>query len=188
MDQKEYLKKAAKIYDLIEKAHDKKIEFWLEHVIFTWQWWLGIFLTVVPWILWFFFRKKESTYRLLLSGLFVILISSWLDFIGVDLGLWHYNYDVMPFLPSYLPWDFTLIPVIIMSLIQFKPDSNPFIKAFIFAVGSAFIGEPFFAWIKTYSPENWKYIYSCPFLFCIYLLGHFVSKRDKFASLSEKSN
>jgi hypothetical protein len=92
----------------------------------------------------------------------------------------------MPLVPSYLPWDFTLIPVIIMFLIQFKPHSNPFMKAFFFAAGSAFMGEPLFAWIKTYSPENWKYIYSFPFLFCIYLLGHFISKREGFASLVKK--
>ena len=73
-----------------------------------------------------------------------------------------------------------------MSLIQFKPHTNPFIKAFIFAAGSAFIGEPFFAWIKTYSPENWKYIYSFPILFCIYLLGHFFSTRDEFEGLNKK--
>jgi xanthine/uracil permease len=137
-----------------------------------------VILTVVPWILWLFFRKKESTYRLLASGLIVMLISSWLDFVGIALGLWHYNFDVLPLLPSYLPWDFTLIPVIIMFLIQFKPRSNPFIKALIFAGGSAFIGEPFFESIKTYTPENWKYIYSFPFLFCIYLLGHFISCRE----------
>jgi len=183
MNQKDYLNNADKIYELIEKAHEKKIAFWLENVIFTWQWWLGILLTVVPWILWFLFRKKGSTYRLLLSGTIVLLISSWLDFAGIALGLWHYNYDVLPFLPSYLPWDFTLIPVIIMSLIQFKPHSNPFIKALIFAGGSAFIGEPFFKLIKTYSPEHWKYIYSFPFLFVIYLLAHFISKRNEFDKL-----
>ncbi|MCM3118784.1 hypothetical protein M3610_26760 [Neobacillus sp. MER 74] len=187
MNQKDYLYKADKIYDLIEKAHDKKITFWLENVIFSWQWWVGTLLTVVPWILWFLFRKKGSTYRLLLSGLMVMLISSWLDFVGIALGLWHYNYDVLPFLPSYLPWDFTLIPVIIMFLIQIKPNSNPYIKALIFAGGSAFIGEPFFALIHIYNPEDWKYIYSFPILFGIYLLGHLISTKDSFDKIKNKT-
>jgi hypothetical protein len=187
MSQKEYLKNANNLYDLIEKAHDEKLAFWYENVLFTWQWWLGVLLTIVPWILWFFFRKKESTYRLLASGFIVIIMSSWLDFVGIALGLWHYNYDVLPFLPSYLPWDFTLIPVIIMSLIQIKPDSNPYIKALIFAGGSAFIGEPLFKSIKTYNPENWKSIYSFPLLFCIYLLGHYISSRDSFDKINNKS-
>lgn len=183
MNQKEYLEKADKIYDLIEKAHDKKFHFWLENVIFTWQWWLGLALLIVPWILWFFFRRKTSTYRLFTAGLFVIFISSSLDFIGVALGLWHYNYDVLPFLPSFTPWDITILPVITMFLIQLKPNLNPFLKAFIFAGGSAFIGEPIFSWLKLYSPEQWKYIYSFPFLFSIFLLAHFISTRNEYNSL-----
>lgn len=186
MGQKEYLYKAEQIYDLIDKAQDKKINFWLENVIFTWQWWVGVFLTVIPWVLWLYYRKRESTYRLLAAGLFVMIISSWLDFIGIMLGLWHYNYDVIPLLPSYLPWDFTLIPVIIMFLIQIKPHFNPYMKAFIFAGGSAFIGEPFFVWINTYDPEQWKHIYSVPILVVIYLLAHFISTRDAFDKLSDK--
>ena len=51
MNQKEYLNKANDIYDLIEKAHDKKLTFWFENVTFTWQWWLGVFLTIIPWII-----------------------------------------------------------------------------------------------------------------------------------------
>lgn len=66
MDQKDYLKKVEKIYDLIEETHNKKLDIWIENVVFTWQWRLGVFLTVAPWILWFYLKKKkESAYRLL---------------------------------------------------------------------------------------------------------------------------
>lgn len=179
-NQEQYLTKAHELYDQITAIHSEKIKFWNENVLFTWQWWLGVVLTVVPWIVWFYFRKKESTYRLLTAGLFVICISTWLDYVGVSLGLWHYNYDVLPFLPSYLPWDFTLMPVIIMMLIQFKPRVTPFIKAIIFAGLSAFVGEPFFKWIRTYDPEQWEYIYSFPFFVIIYLIAHFISSRKQF--------
>ncbi|MGM7722099.1 CBO0543 family protein [Metabacillus sp. Hm71] len=185
MDQKEYLKKAEKIYELIEETHNKKLDFWIENVVFTWQWWLGVFLSVVPWILWFYFRKKESTYRLLCAGFFIIFISCWFDFIGITLGLWHYNYDVLPFLPSYLPWDFTILPVIVMFLIQYKPNFNPYFKAFIFAGGSALIGEPIFEWIKIYNSEQWEYIYSFPIFFVLYLIANFISTRKEFDSLNK---
>lgn len=180
ISKKDYYKEANEFYNQIAAIHSEKAKFWVENVLFTWQWWLGAGLTVVPWILWFFYRKKESTYRLLAAGLFAMVISSWLDFLGVALNLWHYNYDVLPFLPSYLPWDFTLIPVIIMTLIQFKPHINPFIKAIVFAGLSSFVGEPFFKWIGTYDPEQWKYIYSFPILIIIYLIAHFICSRNQF--------
>lgn len=174
---------AGKLYDLIEEVHHKILQFWSHHVLFSWQWWLGVGLTIIPWLLWFIFRKKESTFRLLTAGLFAILISSWLDFVGIAFGLWHYNYDVLPFLPSYLPWDFTLIPVIIMFIIQYKPDLSPYLKALFFAVVTAFIGEPIFNWLNTYSPEEWKYIYSFPIFFVIYLLSHWIATKEAYERL-----
>lgn len=183
MTHKEYLKKADKLYESIENLHNHKFEFWLENVLFTWQWWLGVSLAVIPWLLWIILRKKESTHRLLYAGFFSMAISSWFDFIGVALGLWHYNFEVLPFIPSYLPWDFALIPVTIMFVIQYKPHLNMYIKSFIFAGGSAFIGEPIFNWLKTYDPEHWKYIYSFPILMAIYLMAHSLTKKKTFDEL-----
>ena len=183
MIQKDYLKKSDQLYDLIEKTHDKKIDLWLENVVFTWHWWLGVALTVLPWMLWVFLRKKDSTHRILYAGFFSMFISSWFDYIGVSLGLWHYNYDVVPMVPSYLPWDFALIPITIMFMIQFKPHFNPYIKSLIFAGGSAFIGEPIFKMLNTYDPEQWKYIYSFPILFVICLITQFITKRDEYNKL-----
>ncbi|WP_172460100.1 hypothetical protein [Priestia endophytica] len=39
-------------------------------------------------------QKKESTDRLLYTGLFVAILASFLDMIGVFLGLWEYRYEV----------------------------------------------------------------------------------------------
>ncbi|WP_338473025.1 CBO0543 family protein [Niallia sp. XMNu-256] len=97
----------------------------------------------------------------------------------------HYNYDVLPFIPSYLLWDFSLLPVITMFLIQMKPHSIPYIKALIFAGGSAFVGEPTFKWLKTYDPENWKYIYSFPILYIIYFIAHSISNKNGFDKLKK---
>ncbi|MGM0875044.1 MAG: CBO0543 family protein [Bacillota bacterium] len=75
------------------------------------KWWLGVGLPIIPWLLWFKFRKKESSDRLLYVGYFVILISSWLDIMGVALGWWFYKSKVIPVIPTYIPWDITLMPV-----------------------------------------------------------------------------
>jgi hypothetical protein len=74
MDQKEYLNKAEKIYDLIEKIHSQKMNFWIENVIFTWQWWLGVFdkPPVFIWMTTTEHRKKELS--TLCKGLDVVRI------------------------------------------------------------------------------------------------------------------
>ncbi|WLD93596.1 CBO0543 family protein [Alkalihalobacillus sp. AL-G] len=138
-------------------------------------------ILVLPWVFWFFLRKKESTNRLLLSGLVVYLVTSTLDSIGVAFGLWHYLYTPLPYIHTFfVPWDVSAFPVMTMLLIQFKPQINPFIKAVFFALTVAFVFEPFFSWLDVYVPVKWEYYYGVPIYFFIYILAHSVSRRKHF--------
>lgn len=132
-----------------------------------------------------FLRKRESTYRLLTAGFFIIIVCSWCDVLGTTLGKWHYNFDVIPMLPSYAPWDFTVPPVLAMSLIQYKPHIHPTIKAVIFGGVSAFGGEPIAKWLRIYDSHNWKHIhiYSFVIFVLIYLIAHFISSRKTFEEI-----
>ncbi|NRD80176.1 hypothetical protein HPT25_22840 [Bacillus sp. BRMEA1] len=163
-----------KITALIQQRQD----IWVSDVVFTWRWWLGLAFTIIPWILWCIFRKKESTDRLLYVAFLVIIISVVLDVFGDQYGIWHYRYNVVPILPTYFPWDFTLMPISIIFLLQFKPNWSPWIKAFIFALGSSYIGEPIFHWIGVYQTIHWRFTYSVPIQFCIYLLMHYIYQKN----------
>jgi hypothetical protein len=115
---------------------------WENEILFTWRWWVAVALTIIPWVWWwFFYQKKDSTGRLLYAGYFVIAVSLCLDTIGDQIGLWEYRVEVIPVLPAMVPWDLTLMPVVIMSLIQFKPHINPMYKALFYSLATAFIGE-----------------------------------------------
>lgn len=181
----EYLKGMEDAYNLISQANVNMISIWLKYTFLTWQWWFGVCLTIIPWVLWLILRRKESTNRLLFTGLFVILISSWFDIIGILFGLWSYYYNVVPFSPAFIPWDFTLLPVTIMFLLQIKPKISPIIKAIVLSVVSSFIVEPFLVWIGVYNPKHWKYIYSFPIIIVIYLVSDWLSKRSHFEKLQK---
>src|SRR5665648_1115018 len=93
------------------KFHETVLKFndlWYNHILFTWRWWLAINLIILPWIIWYFLRKKESSGRLLSTGLFVIIISSFLNMVGVSMHLW--GYPVRP-IPIILPYDASALPV-----------------------------------------------------------------------------
>ena len=75
------------------------------------------------------------------------------------------------------------LPVTVMFLIQIKPKINPLIKAIIFGILTAFMGEPFFQWLDLYDPQDWKRIYSLPIYIVIYLIAHFISTRKNYAEL-----
>ncbi|MDP4093974.1 MAG: CBO0543 family protein [Bacillota bacterium] len=170
-------------YELISQANKDMINLWLKHTLFGWQWWLGLALTIIPWVLWIILRKKESTNRLLFAGLFIILIASWLDLVGILFGLWSYYNNVIPFSPAFIPWDFTILPVIMLFFIQYKPNIKALYKAIIFSGISSFIAEPIFVLLGTYNPKHWKYIYSFPIMIVLYLVTDWISNRSNFEKL-----
>ncbi|EIJ78588.1 hypothetical protein PB1_13559 [Bacillus methanolicus PB1] len=106
---KEVLKKFDEMYRELVLADEKDHEIWFEYVFLSWQWWLCIALTIIPWILWWKFRKKESTNRLILGAFYIMTISLILDSFGTELGFWDYRYEPVPFLPSFLPWDLSFL-------------------------------------------------------------------------------
>ena len=177
----EKIRKVGNFYERVTDTNKDYFHFWKEHTLFHWDFWLTLVLFIfLPIIFWIKFRKKESSNRLLFVGFFVAIISSWMDFIGVQCGLWYYSGKVVPTIPSYIPWDLILFPVLIMTLIQIKPTLSPFVKALFFAVLSAFIGEPLFLWLGFYVIKKWSIFYSFPIYFVIYLFAHKLSRVGNF--------
>lgn len=179
-----------KVFELIDENTkqiqiliQEKVKIWSEHVVFSDYWWFALFLSTVPWLFWILFRKKQSTDRLFYAGLFVAVIALILDVLGDQLGFWYYRYNLIPVLPTYFPWDCTLMPVSVMLLIQFKPKANPLIKAIIFGLLTSYVGEPLFHWLGVYVPINWRYTYSVPIQIIIYLIAHYLTKRDQYNKL-----
>lgn len=171
--------------DKIEGLVDRKIDIWFEHVLFSDLWWIGLALSVIPWVLWFMIRKKDSTDRLLYVAFYVMTISVILDIMGDQIGLWHYRFNVVPTLPTYFPWDTTLMPVCIITLIQIKPKLNPWYKAIFFALITSYLAEPFFEWLTVYQPIHWRYSYSVPIQIAIYMSSYYLCQRNNFAKIKE---
>jgi hypothetical protein len=187
MEQREHVNRL--IDENIEQIHKliiKKIEIWSDYVLFSGLWWFGVAMSIIPWIIWFVIRKKNSTDRIFYTGLFVMDISLALDIVGDQLSLWHYRYNVIPIVPTYFPWDITLMPVSVMVFLQVKANWHPLIKAILFAFFSAYLAEPFFHWLGIYVPTKWRYTYSVPIQVFIYLAAHYLSRREKFAPFYKK--
>jgi hypothetical protein len=179
----EKIKETEGFFDEIHQIEMDYLQYWQENTLGHWDFWFSLCLTIVPWIIWFVFRKRGSEARLLLAGSFVIIISTWLDFLGVVFGLWHYSGKVFPTIPTYLPWDFCLLPVTLMLWLQINPHWHPFLKAVIYSALTSFVGEPFFEWIGLYTSEHWSSFYSFPIYIVIYLIAYRISRADTFDDL-----
>lgn len=171
------------IGELFERFHLLHVDFarlWLNETFLHWDWWISVVLASGSWIFWIFYRKKESTHRLLYAGIFAILISVCLDYIGTALGLWYYSGKLTPSFPAWLPFNFCMLPVTIMYLIQTKPHIAPWKKAIFYGLFTSFIGEPIFVWAGYYVLTGWEYYYSVPIYALMYLFLDWLTKRDSY--------
>ncbi|WP_202081537.1 CBO0543 family protein [Caldalkalibacillus salinus] len=166
--------------------HSREVyDFWVNNILWTWQWWVGVCLTVIPWVVWLLLRKKDSTHRVLFAVTVVAFIAVCIDVVAVSHGLWRYSYEVLPIIPAFLPWYVSLIPVFIAFLLQIRPEVNPVVKGIICGVGGSMIAEPLFEWLGFYQTVHWEHIYSFPLYFIAYVLAHFISRRQSFESLDD---
>jgi hypothetical protein len=180
---KEQIKKSNEFFERIHEVEVDYLNYWQDNALYSWGFWLSVFLSIIPWVIWFLVRKRGSEARLLMAGGFGLIVASWLDFLGLVFGLWHYSGRVLPTIPSFLPWDFSLIPVTLMLWLQFKPTLNPLLKAFMYSALSSFIGEPLFEWIGFYTKVHWSIFYSFPIYVVIYLIAYRISKAQTFDTL-----
>ena len=167
------------IYKMIESEDHELNHIWITQ-IFQWRWWLGVVLLILPWVVWAFIRDKKDTVRQLFVALVVMLITSTMDNIGVYYSCWYYLHKVFPAGYIGFAWDYALFPIGVILTLQFNPKLNIYIKAVIFGLICAFIGEPFFVWIGMYHLVHWKYWYSFIIYVPLYLLFFCIYKSRLF--------
>lgn len=158
---------ALKIVQAQSVFTDMRMQQWLQNTVFTWQWWLLVVLSIIPWILWRYVVNKKRLTEIVLLGLFVLITATWMDDLGTDLILWYYPYKLLPVYPQLVPINYTVLPVIYMLIYQYFGLWRSYITAItIMAVVFSFIAEPGLNYLGMYELLKWQYYYSFP----IYIL------------------
>ena len=187
MFEQELREAVSKVTEQYIAIHDEIERIWAQQMVFTWHWWIDLALSVLPWILWIKVRDKINTHRLLYAGMFTAFIATVLDRMGVSQGRWNYDTWLLPFLPEYLPWDWTVMPVTAMLFYQFFPKINPFLKGAFFGGFASYVVEPVFLTLGFYKQTGWKHHYSLPVYIVIYMIGYWLYTR-RFPPLESKDS
>ncbi|MBB3112357.1 hypothetical protein FHS18_004458 [Paenibacillus phyllosphaerae] len=172
------LNEVGKFFEKTAEINKNYFEYWKENTLFHWDFWLSWGFAIIPWVLWARYHDKKMRGQLLLAGFIALIISSWFDFNGVVFGLWYYTGLAIPTIPSYVPWDFCLLPILIMMLIQVKPKLSVYWKALIFTIVST-VGELIFIWLGFYRTVHWNILYSVPIYFVLFLVSERVGRIAK---------
>lgn len=167
------------IVELRIKLRDANLLYWIHHDLFSFGWWIIVFLTVIPWIVWWKLVDKSKLIEIMLYGSLIIIVTTVLDVLGVTFVLWGYPTMLEPAVPPMTPANLSVFPVGYMLIYQYFPKWKKFLTAatvmsFIFS----FIGEPVLAWLNIYERNHWKSIYSFPIYIIIALLLKYIMERN----------
>ncbi|HZK84010.1 MAG TPA: CBO0543 family protein [Desulfosporosinus sp.] len=167
--------------DLLHEANVILLKTWIEQIVFTWRWWLEVSISIISWVyFWFFLRKKPDTYRLICAGFFSMVVSTYLDTVGMAMRLWGYPSKEIPLMPPFITWDLCVIPVMTMIVLHYKPNINPLIKSIVLGVFGSLILQPIAQLLGLYSPYRWPHLYSIPMAMMIYLGSNYFYNEFSF--------
>lgn len=156
-----------KLHEIQKKAAHFELDRWLTTGIFTWQWWFMLAVLIIPWVILVMLIDRKRAHTIWFYGLMVLIIGSFTDDLGSDIGVWVYPVKLVPFSLIGFPFDFSIIPVAQMLIFQYFNTWRTFSAALIIqAIIFSFIGEPFSVWAGTISYQGWNYAYS--FFFYIF--------------------
>ena len=137
--------------------------YWIDHVLFSFNWWFLLVLAIVSWIIWWLIVDKTRLLEISLMGAFAIILAITFDTAGHSLVLWSYGSKLIQMTPSLSTIDLALLPVAYMLIYQlFTKWKSYFIAHVIFSAGGSFVMEPLFVWMGIYTLHGWQYIYSFP--------------------------
>lgn len=183
----EGLQQTENAYNQLVEVNRLMVDAVFNAFLFSWQWWLGIGLFIIPWLIWFLFRNKKSTGRLLIGRFITIILSLLIDLIALSYGLWSYPMKFSPISPLlFLPYHLAMAPVAVMFVLQIKPNWNPLLKGSIFAAIAAFGGMNLFNAIDFYNPKGWSTFYDFFIYLFLIMIAYLFYNMDSYKKITDK--
>ncbi|MGF7056930.1 CBO0543 family protein [Brassicibacter mesophilus] len=175
-----------RIIELQQQLTNLEHKYWMDNVLFTFNWWILLCLFIIPWLIWWKFVDKKRLQEILLYGVIIMILSSILDDLGVASLLWAYPYQLLQVLDRLDAIDITVLPVIYMIIYQYFTKWKSFLLAHILLSSLfVFIAEPMLVWMNIYVPISWKIIYSFPIYIIIAIIVKWFT--DKIHKISKHS-
>jgi hypothetical protein len=166
------------VEQLMRYAVEAEWIYWLNTVLLSWQWWLLIFLLIVPWIIWWRFVDKKRLTEILLVAFVVFIASLTLDEMGTEMGLWDYRYRTTPFWHVFIPYNFAVLPVTYSLIYQRFQTWKSYLITFTFLSGIfSFVAAPVLEWMNIYELFGWRHVYSFPIYILMALFARYIVEK-----------
>lgn len=99
--------------------HNLILEDWLTTDLFTAKWWGSVLFIVFLYIIFFVLLNKRRFSEIFIFGTLLTIGTVFADTIGANFVLWTYKSRILPILPSFFKYDFSVVPVFYMLAYQY---------------------------------------------------------------------
>ncbi|MFC4767030.1 CBO0543 family protein [Effusibacillus consociatus] len=167
-----------KIEALLRQITEIRMEHYVEHELFSYQWWTLLVMLIGSWIVWWKLVDRSRLLELCLVGALVAICAASLDYIGSTIPLWSYPMRLIP-VGTLLPVvDLSVLPVSYMLIVQYFPKCRHYLIASFLQSGAySFLAEHLLEKMKIYQMISWNHWYSFVFYFGISLMVYWISRR-----------
>ncbi|MFC0272588.1 CBO0543 family protein [Metabacillus herbersteinensis] len=149
------------IESITSTLHQMEMDYWINHDLFSFHWWVILIMNAIFLILFLFFIDRQRILLITLAFMVAYVINTIFDDIGEYFQLWSHPHQLVQFLTPIATVEFIVVPSIMALMYQVFSRWKFFIIAdFIVASIISFIVQPIFVYLDLYKLHNWTYFYS----------------------------
>lgn len=160
-------------------------ERWVSQEIGTFGWFFNIFFLAIIYIVWLKVVDKRRLKELLLFGALVSVSAGFVDLVAISIGLWEYKIRLVPLNPATFPFDYTVVPILSMMVLQYTHTKKSYILGNVIAAAIfAFVISPIYTLIGIKKYNDFNYLYMFSLVFSILTMTKYVY--DWLSSIQQK--
>ncbi|MZQ86364.1 hypothetical protein GQF01_30105 [Paenibacillus sp. 5J-6] len=146
------------IEELNVKESRLELDYWLQHDVFSFQWWIIVIINVLFVALLLILMDRKRTLSTVLTFMTGFIIVGAVDQVGKFFDLWRYPHQLIPFTENLNAVDFFVIPSIFAYMYQKFSTWKSFLIAIVVAsLVISYVGEPIFVSLDMYELVRWSY-------------------------------
>ena len=158
------------LYSLHMEYWAKSYQHWISKEVFSFAWYFNIAFLLILYVVWIKLVDKKQLRNFLLFGSFIAVTAIFIDIIAITTGLWEYKVRLFPISPAPFPFDFTVVPILYMFVLQYTSSWRSYLIGSLLASGVfSFIVTPIYVYlgIKEYHKFNNVYMFFLIFVVTI---------------------
>lgn len=145
------------IDELSNKVTSMRWEIWTQYTLFTWQWWMLVFLCIGIVVLFVVMIRKENLLKAFAYFGLVYIFNKNLDDLATAMDWYDYRMQLEPIIPTMLPANLFVIPGVLTILyIRSRSWKRYWIAAGGFSIFVSYVALPLMKVVKIYAEKAWN--------------------------------